>query len=134
MMLKRSLVGALVALALPVGAVAVAGPAVADVAITPITDCSTGSVTQGIVDLLGAVATLVIAGQNAEKDRATLQGKLSAAFVKIGESKPVDAAPKLTDFRAKIILLRDAGRISATDAAPLVAAGDAIVGCLGGTV
>lgn len=100
--------------------------------LTPIADCSTTSIVQGIADLQGAVATLVITGQNAEKDRGTLQGKLSAALTKIDEGKPLDAAAKLTDFRTRIIQLRDAGKISATDAAALIAAVDPIILCLGG--
>ena len=104
------------------------------VTIAPITDCSTASVTQGIVDLQGSVATLDIAGQNSEKDRATLQGKLSAAVIKIDEGKPLDAAAKLTDFRNRIGQLRDAGKISTSDAAILVATADSIILCLGGPI
>lgn len=131
-MLKKILVSALVALALPL--TVVAGPAVADVTITPITDCSTASVRQDIVDLQAAVATLVISGQNAEKDRATLQGKLSDAVTKIDNGKPLDATAKLTDFRNRIVQLRDAGKISTTDAESVTAAVDPIILCLGGTI
>ena len=133
-MLKKALAGAVVALALPLGAVAAAGPAVADVVINPVTDCSTSSVGQGIADLQTAVSALAISGQNAEKDRAALQGKLSLALAKIDEGKPLDAAAKLTDFRTRVIQLRDAGKVSATDAAALIAAVDPIIACLGATV
>ena len=131
-MLKKILIGALVALALPL--TVAAGPAAADVAITPISDCSSASVRHGILDLQTAVATLTISGQNAEKDRATLQGKLSDAVIKIDNGKPLDAAAKLSDFRLKIIQLQNAGKISTADAASLVAAVDPIILCLGGTL
>ena len=131
-MMKKILAGAIIAVALPL--TAVAGPAVADVTITPIADCSTASVTQGIADLQGAVAALAITGQNAEKDRATLQGKLSDAVLKLDIGKSLDAAAKLTDFRSRIVQLRDAGKISASDASGLVAAVDPIILCLGGSV
>ncbi|MFE5670477.1 FIMAH domain-containing protein [Agromyces sp. NPDC056523] len=101
--------------------------------VTPIVDCSTASVRQGIADLQASVATLTITGQNAEKDRAMLQGKLSAALIKIDEGKPLDAASKLTDFNSRVIQLRDAGKISATDATALITTADSIVVCLGGT-
>lgn len=131
-MLKKILAGALVALALPL--TAVSGPAVADVGITSTSDCSPASVSQGIVNLQGSVATLAITGQNAEKDRATLQGKLSTAVIKIDEAKLLDASAKLADFRTRVTQLRDAGKISGMDAASLIASVEPIIICLGGTV
>jgi hypothetical protein len=132
--MKKSIVGLLLAASLPLTYVATAVPAAAAVTITPITDCSTASIQTGISDLQASIASLEITGTNAEKDRATLQGKLFAAQAKIDEAKPLDAAAKLTDFRIKVEQLRDAEKISQEDAQALISAVNAVITCLGGTV
>lgn len=132
--MKKSIAGLLLAVSLPLSYVAAAVPAEAAVTIAPITDCSAASIQGGIADLQASVATLEITGTNAEKDRANLQGKLSAAQAKVNEAKPLDAAAKLTDFRIKVEQLRDAGKISQGDAQALIAAANAVITCLGGTV
>jgi hypothetical protein len=132
--MKKTIAGVLLAVTLPLISVATAIPAAAAVTVTPITDCTAGSIQMGITDLQSAVATLEITGTNPEKDRANLQGKLSAAQAKLDQAKPLDAAAKLADFRIRVEQLRDAGKISTEDAQALVSASNAIITCLGGTV
>ena len=90
-----------------------------------VTDCLT---------LIGALAqdvsNVAITGQNAEKDRAGLESKLSAAAVKVNQVKLADAVQKLNDFVAKVQQLAAAGRISATDAQRLITEANNIIACI----
>ena len=65
------------------------------------------------------------------KDRTGLSGKLTEASQKLTAGKYADVLQKLQDLRAKVVQLRDAGKITAADATTLVAI-DASIGCVKG--
>ena len=71
-------------------------------------------------------------GQNAEKNRADLLGKLDEASAKLAEGKLDDAIQKLTDFRTKVEELAAAPKpkIDADDAAALIAGADDAIACI----
>ena len=129
--MKKTIAGLVLALSMPLVALATSVPAAAAVSISPVTDCSDDSIRAGLADLQNALATLEITGKNAEKDRAGLQNKVLGAIVRF-EEKPLDAAQKLADVTTKLGELSDVGEISVADAEALTAAADAIRGCLAG--
>ena len=77
-------------------------------------------------ETLGATLT----GQNAEKDRTSLVGKLDSAQAKLDQGKFADAIQKLSDFRGKVEALQAAGKIDPADAATLIAGADAAILCI----
>jgi hypothetical protein len=56
--------------------------------------------------------TVIIAGKQADKDRATLLGKLNEASLKVDQAKFCDAVAKLNDFKVKVNQLIAAGKIN----------------------
>jgi hypothetical protein len=61
--------------------------------------------------------TVIIAGKQADKDRATLLGKLNEASLKVDQAKFCDAVAKLNDFKVKVNQLIAAGKINQDPAA-----------------
>ncbi len=91
----------------------------------PVSECQ-----ERIAGLRAATTSVVIEGRNADKDRATLIGKLDEAALKLAQGKPADALLKLADFRTKIEQLAAAGRLSSDSAASLLAGADAAIACI----
>jgi hypothetical protein len=94
---------------------------------------TTVSACQDQISLLAQqTAAVPISGPYADNDRAGLLGKLQNASTKLSQGKFADAIQKLDDFEAKVVQLRDAGKLAAADADTLLAgAGDAIT-CISG--
>jgi hypothetical protein len=68
---------------------------------------------QGLIAALRAdTAVVVITGKNAEKNRASLLGKLDNASVALNKGKLCDAIGKLMDFRDKVNQLIASGSIN----------------------
>ena len=61
--------------------------------------------------------TVAISGKSADKDRATLLGKLNEASLKVDQAKFCDAIAKLNDFKTKVNQLIAAGKINQDPAA-----------------
>jgi hypothetical protein len=80
--------------------------------------------------LRSATTAVLIAGKNAEKDRAGLLGKLDNASSALTAGKNSDAIQKLDDFVAKVMQLRDAGKIASADAESLIAGANDAIGCI----
>ena len=80
--------------------------------------------------LIPAVQSVTITGQNADKNRTVLLGKLTNANQKLDEGKFTDAILKLTDFQTKVGQLRDSGAISVEDAARLIGEADTAIECI----
>jgi len=109
-------------------AVAVAGAAVvlpSAASAETVADC------QGKIAALRAqTQTVVIAGSQAEKNRAGLIGKLDQASAKLSEGKRADAIVKLADFKVRVQQLADSGAISPGDAQALLAGADDAIACI----
>ena len=85
-----------------------------------------------ITSLKSASSTVGITGKNADRDRASLVKTLEAASMELAKGKNADAVTKLGDFKVKVQQLADAGRISSTDAASLLAQADSAIACING--
>src|SRR5215203_2496347 len=85
-----------------------------------------------IANLRTATADATFLGKNAEKDEAGLIGKLDSASAKLGEGKNADAIQSLNDFRDKVIMLNEQGKIDPDDAAALIAGADDAIACING--
>ena len=85
-----------------------------------------------IANLRTATADATFIGKNAEKDEAGLLGKLDSASAKLGEGKNADAIQSLNDFRDKVIMLNEQGKIDPDDAAALIAGADDAIACING--
>ena len=69
-------------------------------------------------------------GQNAEKDRSGLLGKLDSATKKLTEGKPADAIRALTDFSCKVTTLEEKGKIAQGDADALIPGANEAIACI----
>jgi hypothetical protein len=65
-----------------------------------------------IDNLRGQTQSATFTGQNAEKDRSGLLGKLDSASKKLAEGKPADAIRSLTDFGTKVSTLEAQGKLT----------------------
>ena len=65
-----------------------------------------------IASLRTKTETVLITGKQADKDRATLLGKLAEASLKVDQAKFCDAIAKLNDFKVKVNQLIAAGKIN----------------------
>lgn len=70
-----------------------------------------------IASLNTRTSTVAITGKAADKDRATLTGKLNEATIKLDRAKFCDAVVKINDFKVKINQLIAAGKINQDPAA-----------------
>lgn len=70
-----------------------------------------------IASLKTKTETVIITGKFADKDRATLLGKLDEATLKVDQAKFCDAIAKLNDFKVKVNALITAGKINQDPAA-----------------
>lgn len=106
--------------------------AVAAAALLPATaSASTVAECQAKIQTLKAdTATVQISGQNADKDRAALIGKLDEASMKLDQGKFADAVQKLDDFKFKVGQLAEAGKVSSEDAQRLTAEADDAIACI----
>lgn len=71
-------------------------------------------------------------GQNAEKNRAGLIGKLDSASSKLSQGKTADALANLQSFRAKVVALDQQGKILHEDAVTLISGADDAIACVQG--
>ena len=111
---------------------ALLGVAVALVGLPASASASTVAECQAQIDQLSAkTQTVAISGQNADKDRAGLLGKLSSASTKLEQGKADDAVMKLEDFRTKVQSLEAAAQVSAQDAQALTAGANDAIACIG---
>jgi hypothetical protein len=86
---------------------------------------------QGEIDaLITATESATFSGKNAGKDEAGLIGKLESASTKLGEGKNADAVQSLTDFRTKVSMLNEQGKIDPEDAAALIREADEAIACI----
>jgi hypothetical protein len=69
-------------------------------------------------------------GQNADRDRTGLLGKLSSASTKLAQGKNADAIQALTQFRDKVADLQSQGKINADDASALIARANDAIACI----
>ena len=83
-----------------------------------------------IANLKVATQNATFIGQNAEKNRTGLIGKLDQASRKLAEGKNQDAIQKLTDFRTAVESLLAGGKISDEDAATLIAGANDAIACI----
>lgn len=65
-----------------------------------------------IASLRTKTETVIITGKSADKDRATLLGKLNEASLKVDQAKFCDSVAKLNDFKVKVNQLISAGKIN----------------------
>ena len=70
-----------------------------------------------IASLKTKTETVLITGKTADKDRATLLGKLNEASLKVDQAKFCDAIAKLNDYKVKVNALIAAGKINQDPAA-----------------
>ncbi len=97
--IRKSLAAVTCALALFAGASAVRAETV--------TECQ-----QLIANLKTETQSVGITGKSAEKERASLSGKLDAAALALDRGKFCDAVQKLNDFKFKVNQLSAAGQIN----------------------
>ena len=83
-----------------------------------------------ITALRQATETATFVGQNAEKTRTGLLGKLDAASADLTVGKNTDAIQKLTDFRTKVEQLNAQGKIAPANAATLITGADNTILCI----
>ena len=83
-----------------------------------------------ITALRQATETATFVGQNAEKTRTGLLGKLDAASADLTVGKNTDAIQKLTDFRTKVEQLNAQGKIAPANAATLITGADNAILCI----
>ena len=87
-----------------------------------------------INDLKTATQNATFIGQNAEKDRAGLVGKLDSASAKLDQDKVQDALINLQSFRNKVEALDQQGKIAHADAVNLIAGADEAIACVQGLI
>jgi hypothetical protein len=120
--MKKSTAGAL---ALAIGALLLSFPAAPSASATTVTEC------KALIDsLISETQAVTITGQNADKDRAGLLGKLSNAEIKLDQAKFSDAIQKLNDYIAKVEQLIAAGHISQTDGNTLISGANDAIQCI----
>lgn len=83
-----------------------------------------------IATLRTATEEATFIGQNREKDRAGLVGKLDSASAKLAHGKFGDAIQALTQFRDKVIALKAQRKIASSDANALIAGANDAIACI----
>jgi hypothetical protein len=99
--------------------------AAAPASASTVADCQTE-----IAALDAATASAQFFGQNADKSRTGLRGKLADASAKLDEGKFADATVKLTQFRDQVAALAGQGKLASTDADTLTMLANDAIACI----